>query len=130
MVIVDSSVWVDAFAGRITPQVSLLRGLSPTHPVGVGDLVLCEVLQGARDEREFTRIRNALTGLDLFRMVDVPTAIAAAENYRFLRAKGLTVRKMVDCLIATFCIRNGHTLLHSDRDFDPFEVHFGLKVLH
>jgi len=130
MVIVDSSVWVDAFAGRITPQVSLLRGLSPTHPVGVGDLVLCEVLQGTRGEREFRRVRDALLALDLLRMVDVPTAIAAAENYRLLRYRGITVRKMVDCLIATFCLRNGHTLLHSDRDFDPFEAHLGLKVLH
>jgi predicted nucleic acid-binding protein len=87
------------------------------------------VLQGARCEREFARIRNALTALDLFRMVDVPTAIAAAENYRLLRNRGITVRKMVDCLIATLCIRKGHTLLHSDRDFDPFEVHLGLRVL-
>jgi len=130
MVIVDSSVWVDAFRDRDTPQVRLLRHLAREHPVALGDLVLCEVLQGARSESESRHIRSTLLALDVFHMVDVPTAIAAAENYRFLRGRGVTVRKMVDCLIATFCIRDGHTLLHNDRDFDPFEEHLGLRVLH
>ncbi len=60
----------------------------------------------------------------------VEIAVAAAENYRILRTKGITVRKTIDCLIATFCIREGHELLHRDRDFDPFEMHLGLQVIH
>ncbi|MBM3498679.1 MAG: PIN domain nuclease [Armatimonadetes bacterium] len=130
MVIADSSVWVDAFRDRNTPQAQALWDILAEERVGVCDLVLCEVLQGARSESEFRHIRQTLLALDVFEVADVPTAISAAQNYRLLRTKGVTIRRTVDCLIATFCIREGHTLLHSDRDFDPFEEHLGLRVLH
>lgn len=129
MVIVDSSVWIDSFADRQTPQVRLLWDLLAEERVALGDLMLCEVLQGARSETEFRRIRDRLLALDVLEMVSVPTALAAAQNYRYLRNRGLTVRKMVDCLVATFCILHEHSLLHNDRDFDAFQEHLGLRVV-
>jgi predicted nucleic acid-binding protein len=98
--------------------------------VAAGDLMLCEVLQGARSPREFERIKRELLALDILPMAGAHSAVAAAHNYRDLRRRGITVRGAVDCLIATFCIENGHVLLHNDRDFDPFEKHLGLRVLH
>jgi len=129
MVIVDASVWVDFFAGRQTPQVSLLRGVSPRERVGISDLTLCEVLQGVRDERESQRVRGILLTLPVLAVGGIKLAVAAATNYRALRQRGVTVRGTIDCLIATFCIERDHVLLHNDRDFDPFEEHLKLQVL-
>jgi hypothetical protein len=129
MVIVDSSVWIDLFAGRTTPQIALLDDLADHETIGVGDLVVCEVLQGIRSQDQFDRFRRVLLGLPVFTIGGTHIAVAAAANYRALRQRGLTVRGTIDCLIATFCIERGHTLLHNDRDFDPFEQHLGLRVL-
>ena len=129
MVIVDSSVWVDVFNGRETPQVGFLRELSRREPIGVGDLMVCEVLQGFRSPRQFEQARDALLRLEVLDIGGVAIALAAAANYRELRRRGVTVRGTIDCLIATFCIEEGHVLLHSDRDFDAFEEHLGLRVL-
>ncbi len=98
--------------------------------VGIAVLVLCEVLQGARSQRDFVAMQDAMLSFTVLRGDEVALAIAAAENYRTLRAKGITVRKMADTLIATLCIRGHHELLHNDRDFDAFEKHLGLKVIH
>ena len=129
MVIVDSSVWVDVFAGRETDRIVALRELSPRQHLAVGDVMVCEVLQGIRDAKEFERVRKVLLSLEVLQIVEASLAVAAARNYRTLRRKGITLRGTIDCLIATFCIENGHVLLHNDRDFDAFERHLGLKVL-
>jgi predicted nucleic acid-binding protein len=130
MVIVDSTVWIDFLAARSGPETSFVKEEFAGRKIGLADLSLCEVLQGLRDEASFERIRLWLTMLPVLDTGGADLAVASARNYRFLRAKGITVRKTIDCLIATFCIRQGHWLLHNDRDFDPFEAHLGLRVIH
>ena len=128
MILVDSSVWVDYFRGAETPQVEMLDGLFGRTRLAVGDLIVVEVLQGVRDEKEFNLVRKTL---DVFTQVELAghdIAVKAARNYRALRAMGITVRKTIDTIIATKCIEGGYTLLHSDRDFAPFADHLGLKV--
>jgi hypothetical protein len=128
MILVDSSVWIDFFRGTATPQVELLDALLGTEPLAIGDLILAEVLQGFHSDRDFNQARQLLLSFALVNIVDTQTAIQAAKNCRALRAKGVTVRKTIDNLIATCCIQKGHILLHCDRDFDPFATHLGLRV--
>jgi predicted nucleic acid-binding protein len=128
MTLIDTSVWVDYFNGRLTQETNLLDRLLATERVLIGDLILAEVLQGFRWDFDFRNIRSQLLALPFSPMVGRDIALAAAENYRILRARGVTVRKTIDALIATFCIARGHTLLHSDRDFDGFEQYRGLRV--
>lgn len=130
MVIVDSSVWIDFLAGVPTPQVDWLDGELGRRPLGLTDIILCEVLQGVRDDRRFGEVRAALLTFEVLSMGGIDLAVAAARNYRRLRAQGRTVRTTIDGLIATFCLLNDHTLLHSDRDFGPFEELLGLRVVH
>jgi len=127
--VVDSSVWIDYFNGRQTAETGLLDRLLATERLLISDPVLTEVLQGFRSDLEFYRARRFLEALEFQSMGGYEIAIAAAHNYRNLRARGVTVRKTIDSLIATFCIEQGHMLLHSDRDFDGFERHLGLRVL-
>jgi len=129
MVVVDTSVWIDLLGNRPTHQVALLRRRSLREPIAVGDLMLCEVLQGTRSDTERKLAIQELSRFELLEMVGVANALAAAGNYRALRKIGVTVRGTIDCLIATFCIRNRLPLLHNDRDFDPFEQHLGLQVV-
>ena len=128
MLMVDTSVWIDFFADRDTPEVQILDRAIDREPIGLGDLTLCEVLQGIRSDRQFRRVRDELWGLGVVPVVDTDIALKAAENYRSLRRRGITIRRTIDALIATFCIEKGHVLLHNDRDFDPFEEHLGLRV--
>jgi len=128
LILVDSSVWIDFFRGAATPQVKLLDALLGIEPLAIGDLILAEVLQGFRSDRDFNQARQLLSTFQMVNIVDSQLAVQAARNFRALRAKGITVRKTVDTLIATCCIRKGHVLLHSDRDFEPFAVHLGLRV--
>ena len=137
MVIVDSTVWIDYLADiRNTQTVWLdqqLAGNGPvqfTRRIALADLVLCEVLQGFREEAKFQLIRVRLTTLPVLNTGGVDLAVSSARNYRRLRSRGVTIRKTIDCLIATLCIENGHSLLHRDRDFDAFETHLGLQVIH
>jgi hypothetical protein len=130
MVIVDSTVWIDFLAARESPETLFVKKEFAGRRIGLADLILCEVLQGLRDEASFERIRLLLTMLPVLDTGGAELAVASARNYRLLRAKGFTVRKTIVCLIATFCIERGHALLHSDRDFDPFEAHLGLRVIH
>lgn len=130
MVIVDTTVWVDYFRGIRSLETDWLDREAHKTRIGLTDLTLCEVLQGVRSEREFRLIQAELLEFQLFHAGGLELAIAAARNFRSMREKGRTVRKMVDCLIATFCLVNGHTLLHRDRDFDVFEENLGLSVLH
>lgn len=130
MILVDSSVWIDWFRGRPTRQTEVLDGLLDTEPLAIGDLILTEVLQGFTRDRDFNAARRVLMRLEPVSLGGADTALRAARFHRALRARGVTVRKTVDTIIATRCIVDGLVLLHSDRDFDPFERHLGLRVLH
>lgn len=129
MILVDTSVWIDYFNGRASPETDLLDLLLRTERLLTGDLILAEVLQGFRRDADFERARELLSTLEFSPMAGREIAIAAAQNYRKLRSEGITVRKTMDAIIATFCIQRRHTLLHSDRDFDGFEQHLGLDVI-
>jgi len=127
MIVVDSSVWIDYFNGTANPQTEKLDALLGEEPLAVGDIILTEVLQGFRADRDFNTAKAMLLNLTVFDMLGQRNAVALAENFRVLRKKGVTVRKTVDCIIATFCIENNHGLLFSDRDFLPFVEHLGLR---
>jgi predicted nucleic acid-binding protein len=129
MIVVDSSVWIDFFRGHPTPAVSKLPELLRTKEVIVGDVVLCEVLKGARSPEDARTLERAMRRCELAPMSNAALAIIAARNYRELRSKGFTVRKTIDLIIGTFCIAHHHTLLHADRDFDPMEQLLGLQVV-
>ena len=130
MVIVDTTVWID-YLGNVTNRQTnwLIRELG-RQPLGLTDIVLCEVLQGIRSDAAFAGIRHDLEKFHIFNTGGSELAVAAAQNYRRLRQAGHTVRTTIDCLIATFCLEAGHALLHRDRDFDPFEKYLGLRVVH
>ena len=128
MWIVDSSVWIDYFGGKVTPQTELLHEALGWQAIGLGDIILCEVLQGYRRQEDYDAARRALLQFPVYTIGGTEIALRSAENYRALRRRGLTIRKTIDCLIATFAIERGLTLLHSDRDFDPFETYLGLHV--
>lgn len=130
MVIVDTTVWVDYLRGVQNPETRWLNGEVDRRRLGLTDIILCEVLQGIRDDRSFNRVRRELFRFEVFATGGAQLAVAAARNFRILRQRGQTVRTTIDCLIATFCLREGHILLHRDRDFDPFEEVLGLQVLH
>lgn len=127
MILVDSSVWVDFFSGRSTPQSDNLDGLLGREVVATGDLILTEVLQGFVSERHFRQARRLLDSLVYLNLVGREVGVQAALNYRLLRGRGITVRKTIDVVIATYCIVNDLPLLYSDRDFEPFVAHMGLR---
>lgn len=129
MVLVDTSVWIDYFGDVVSAQVQQLDGLVGRKQVLTGDLVLAEVLQGVRSDREFRIVRDALLTLDVVQLTSPALAVRSAQNYRVLRRHGLTVRKTIGCLIATWCIEHGIPLLYSDRDYQPFVKHLGLQAL-
>ena len=129
MIVVDSSVWIDHFNGVATRETEILDTLLGVEPLVTGGLILAEVLQGFRDDRDFRMARAALDALVFEPMTGRDVALASARNFRVLRARGVTVRKTIDMLIATFCMERRHLLLHSDRDFDPIAEHLGLKTV-
>ena len=129
MVIVDTTVWIDYLGGIVNAEAAWLDREMPRQRLGLTDMILCEVLQGIRDAGECQRIRKQLLTFKTFSTGGAENAIAAAGNYRTLRQQGFTIRKTIDCWIATFCMLNGHQLLHRDRDFDPFEKVLGLQVV-
>ena len=130
MLIVDSSVWIDYYGAQDNVHTMWLDREMGRIRMGLTDLILCEVLQGTRTDATFATTLQRLSLFEMFNSGGRDLAIASAQNYRFLRAKGKTVRTAVDCLIATFCLTQGHQLLHRDRDFDVFEQYLGLSVLH
>lgn len=130
MLVVDTSVWVDYFNGVANPQTDHLHSVLSTTPILIGDLILAEVLQGFRNDPDFEKARRALGKFMQESMVTPGLAVQSARNYRFLRQKGVTVRKTIDSLIATFCIENDHQLLHNDSDFDGYEEYLELQVIH
>lgn len=127
MILVDSSVWIDYFRGTATPQVEKLDSLLGSEPIATGDLMLTEVLQGFASDRDFNQARKLMTSLVIVDLAGQRIAIQAARNFRVLRSLGVTVRKTIDTVIATRCIESGLPLLYSDRDFDPFVEHLGLR---
>ena len=129
MILVDSSVWIDYFNGISTWQTDSLDYYLSNVPVVIGDLILTEVLQGFRSNKDFETARNFLGALPFRQIGGHDVAIQSAQNCRSLRKAGVTVRKTIDVIIATFCIIEGLTLLHDDRDFDPMESHLSLKTL-
>lgn len=131
MIVVDSSVWIAQLRGQATAPVQRLRALvaEDDDQVLIGDLILLEVLQGARDDAHAARIERALRAFAIAPMLDPTIAVQAARNYRLLRARGITIRKTIDMIIGTFCLLGGHALLHDDRDFDPMAEHLGLRIV-
>ena len=127
MILVDSSVWIDYFRGIINPASDRLDRLFDRERLAIGDLVLAEVLQGFATDREFDQALRLLGSLVPIDIGGRDIAVQAARNHRALRTRGITVRKTIDTLIATRCIADNLALLYSDRDFDPFVAHLGLR---
>ena len=128
MILVDSSVWIDLLNNVVTDPVRRLRELIPTTPLLIGDLILCEVLQGFRTEAQASLVERSLRRFEAVSLIDPELAVKTAANYRFLRRRGITIRKTIDLIIGTYCIESGHALLHSDRDFAPLERFLGLQT--
>jgi predicted nucleic acid-binding protein len=126
VIVVDSSVWIDFLNGRNAPHVRRLRTALGTDEIMIGDLMLCEVLQGLESERAARDVEGLLRRFDIASMAGAALAIAAARNFRSLRRRGITVRKTIDLLIGTWCIENRRPLLHNDSDFRPMARHLGL----
>lgn len=126
MILVDSSVWIDYFLGLNTPQVEIMDRILGVREVGVGDLILTEVLQGFRADKDYRIARSIMDELTVCDMLGKDMAIKSAENFRKLRKKGITIRKTADVIIATYCIAHGMPLLFSDKDFKPFVQHLHL----
>ncbi len=126
MILVDSSVWVDYFNGVRSRETDFLDSTLGVEPVAIGDLILTEVLQGFRSDSDYQTAKSLLLGLTVFELLGQDLAIKAADNYRALRRRGVTVKKTADCIIATFSIERGIPLLYIDRDFEPFAKSLGL----
>lgn len=127
MILVDSSVWIDYFNGLASRETNFLDALLGNRRVAIGDLILAEVLQGFRNDRDFATARSLLTSVSVFCLLDPGRALRVAANYRALRARGITARKTAGTIVATFCIDQDLPLLYSDRDFEPFVSHLGLR---
>ena len=130
MVIVDTSVWIDFLNGVANPESEWLDLNLDRERIGATTTIVAEILQGLRDDREAALVQAQLLKFEIVDVLDVALAVEAAHNYRRLRAAGRTVRPTIDVLIATYCIREQHSLLHRDRDFDIFEQRLGLSVIH
>jgi predicted nucleic acid-binding protein len=130
MTIVDTTVWIDYLGGVTNSHTEWFDRELDQKRLGLTDLILCEVLQGIQGDADFARTQSELSKFKVFATGGEDLAVASAKNYRILRSRGCTVRKTIDCLIATFCLIEGHSLLHRDRDFEPFENYLGLRVIH
>lgn len=126
MIVVDSSVWIDFLNGRQAAHVERLRATLGVDQIIVGDLMLCEVLQGLGTERDARQVETLLRRFEIVPMAGDEIAVSAARNFRSLRRRGVTIRKTIDLLIGTWCIENGRALLHHDSDFRPMAQHLGL----
>lgn len=127
MIIVDSSIWIDYFNDKDTLQTTHLDFLLGEQEVGIGDIILTEVLQGFSNDKDYQQAKSLMLHFDVFPLLGQELAIISADNYRFLRKKGLTVRKTTDVIIASFCIHHNYPLLFSDKDFQPFVEHLSLR---
>jgi predicted nucleic acid-binding protein len=127
MILVDSSVWIDYFSGNSSPETDLLDGVLGVSAVAIGDLILVEVLQGFRHDKDYKTAKRLLGELTTFELLGTKMAVKTADNFRKLRKKGITIRKTADVIIASFCIEHSLALLFSDKDFKPFVEHLGLR---
>lgn len=127
MIIVDTSVWIDYFNGRQAPQTELLDTHLQFSQIGIFDVILMEILQGFKSDKDYRQAKTYLSQLPCFDILGQDNAISFAQYYRTLRTKGITIRKSNDVMIAGFCIKNQLPLLFCDRDFQPFVEHFQLK---
>jgi predicted nucleic acid-binding protein len=127
MIVVDTSVWIDRLRDKSSPAVERLNNALDTEIVVLGDVVLLELLQGARDDTHSRNIERSMAGYMLVAMLDHGIAVATAANYRALRAQGITIRRTIDLIIGTWCIEHNCPLLHRDRDFAPMVEHLGLR---
>lgn len=128
MIVVDSSVWISYFAGVETDETSRLQAYARQHQLIVGDIILLEVLRGARSEQSAQIMQSQLRQFLWTSMLDPDLALHAARNFRLLRSLGTTVRSSIDMIIGTYCIEHGHALLQRDRDFRPMRDHLGLTL--
>ena len=128
MILVDSSVWIAHLRGHRTEATAKLEAAARREPLLIGDLILLEVLQGARNEAHAARIEAGLRRYALVPLLDAELAPRAARNYRKLKELGITIRKTTGIIVGTFCIEHRHVLLHDDRDFAPMENHLGLAI--
>ena len=129
MILVDSSVWIGYFNGNLTPQTDWLDSALGKEVIVVGDIILTEVLQGFKSDRDFDKAKELLSSFQFMEMLGRELAVKSAANYRFLRKKGVTVRKTINVMIGTFCIHHDISLLHDDQDFDPLVKHLKLKAI-
>ena len=129
MILVDSSVWIDYFNGNKTSQTDWLDSSLGNTPIIIGDLILTEVLRGFQNDKDFNIAKDLLSGIPFEPMGGRALALESAMNYRYLRRKGVAVRKTINVIIGTFCIHNQLTLLHCDRDFDPMVKFLGLGII-
>jgi predicted nucleic acid-binding protein len=130
VVIIDTTIWIDYLRGIQNRETEYLDREVKRQRFGLTDLILCETLEGIKDQQSFESVLRKLYEFEVFETGGTALAIEAARNFRRLRQQGHTVRKTMDCLIATFCLLEGHSLLHRDRDFDHFEEFLGLSVVH
>ncbi|MCO5150469.1 MULTISPECIES: type II toxin-antitoxin system VapC family toxin [unclassified Shinella] len=128
MIVVDSSVWIAAFRGIVTPQSMRLKTISRARDILLGDIVLLEILQGAQSDGNAANLQKRLAPFQVVPMLSPDIAIKAAANFCLLRSKGITIRKTADLIIGTYCMEHGHSLLHADRDFNPMAEHLGLRI--
>ncbi|MGV6851126.1 MAG: type II toxin-antitoxin system VapC family toxin [bacterium] len=126
MIMVDSSVWIDYFNGDENPEVKYLDSILGIKPVVIGDLILTEVLQGFRDDQDYRNAKRLFSSLPVCQLSNKDISLKSADNYRTLRKQGITIRKTIDTIIATYCIENKIHLLFSDKDFKPFNKKMGL----
>ena len=129
MILVDSSVWISYFNGKINPQTDCLDSALGKKIIIVGDIILVEVLQGFKNDRDFQKAKEILSNFQIMEMLGRELAIKSAENYRLLKKKGVTVRKTIDVIIGTFCLHHNMSLLHDDRDFDPLIKYLKLNAI-
>jgi len=128
VILVDTSVWIDYFNGLENNQTESLDQLLSERTVLVGDIILTEILQGFDRYKEFRLAKEALDPLDCIHLGGKSLAIKAASNFRFLRSKGITIRKTVDMLIGSWCIKHDVELLHNDKDFDRIATQLPLQI--
>ena len=128
MILADTSAWIDYVRGIAAPHTDLLDLELARNRVITGDLIIAEFLQGFREDREYLEAKQIMDSLEYRDLVGREIAIAASQNYRMLRKNGITIRKTIDVILATFCIENDIELIHNDRDFDPMEKALGLRV--
>ena len=128
MIVADTSVWIDYVRGVDAPHTNILDYELIYNRVVTGDIIMVEFLQGFKNDREYFMAKQIMDNLEYRDFLGKEIAIQAANNYRKLRRQGITVRKTIDVIIATFCIENRFPLIHNDRDFDPMEEILGLIV--